>query len=109
MADWFVFQYDLYPNDFDPDAFGIMLVPVYDASKCIIYRDALSSTNNGLRRVESKWGVDPDIVQYDMLLHIHQPSRDGRPPLHSPATVQTIHWIPSHHSLIFYNTTSIQF
>lgn len=107
MADWFVYQKDLYPHEFDPDAFGVMLVPVYDSAHSIIYRDAPTSNNNGLRRVESKWGVDTDIVQYDVLLHGQQPLRDGLPPLHSPSTImQTIQWTPSQHSFAFYNTTN---
>ena len=107
MADWFVYQRDLYPHEFDPDAFGITLVPVYDNNHSVIYRDAQAPINNGLRRVESKWGVDPNIVHYDMLMHMHaQVSCDGRPPLHSPSTlIQTTQWIPSQHSFMFYNTT----
>jgi hypothetical protein len=93
MAEWFVYQYDVFPTEMDPDVMGIMLVPVYDASGDIIYRDC-DVANNCVRRIQSKWGIDPDIKQYDIVVRAkpqqqqHVPraaAGAGLPPLHSSA------------------------
>jgi hypothetical protein len=100
MVEWFVYQYDVFPDEMDPDAMGIMLVPMYDAIGDIIYRDAADVANNCVRRIQSKWGIDPDIKQYDIVVRAKpQPQQQqqqqhvpragaGLPPLHSSASSQ---------------------
>lgn len=120
MADWFVYQRDLYPNDLDPDSLGIALLPVYDACKNVLYRDGTDVCNNGLRRVQSYWGVDPNIVQFDIFAQVQtsadtvmQSSRTGLPPLHTSTsslqpshTVHALHWFPAQHQFQFANTAN---
>lgn len=118
MTDWFVYQQDLYPNDLDPDSLGIALLPMYDASKNVLYRDGTDTCNNGLRRVQSYWGIDPNIVQYEIFFTqvqittdgSMQSSRMGLPPLHTSTsstppshTVHALHWFPSQHQFQFVN------
>lgn len=106
MTDWFVYQHDLYVNDFDPNSLGLSLQPQYDACKNVIYRDDRTN-NNGLRRVQSYWGVDPLIVQLDIVLQIQARPRNGLPPLHSRSQIaQTTHWTPAHQQFHFTNTGS---
>lgn len=106
MADWFVSQCDIFANELDPDALGVMLIPVYDVNRNIVYRETENFTHNGIRRVQSKWGVDPDIKQYDFVIQtpVHS-SRKGLPPLHTSTsmTTQTYKWFPTHHQLNFTN------
>ena len=106
MADWFVYQQDLYPNDLDPDSLGVSLLPVFDSSKHVVYRDG--SSYNGLRRVKSYWGVDRDVVQFDMFVHSTHIPRAGLPPLHSSPSMVThiVHWLPQQHQFQFANSTN---
>jgi len=108
MSDWFVYQQDLYPNDLDPDSLGIALLPVHDACKNVLYRDGTDVRNNGLRRVQSYWGVDPNIVQFDIFAQAMQSSRIGLPPLHptSSSTSSQLHWFPAQHQFQFVNTAN---
>ena len=69
MADWFVYQRDIYPNDMDPDTLGMMIVPDYDTQGQVVYRDPEGTNMNGLRRVCTKWGIDPHFIQYDLVVH----------------------------------------
>ena len=68
MADWFVYQYDIFPNDFDPDTLGIMLIPQFDLHHRILYKDAPDICNHGLRRVQTIWGFDKNIQHMDFVL-----------------------------------------
>ena len=97
MADWFVYQQDLYVNDLDADSLGVTLLPYYDCANKVEYIDEASVSNNGLRRVRSYWGVDRDTVQLD--IHLQSP-----PTQHSHAHLtQTIHWYPRKHHFQFTN------
>lgn len=117
MMDWFVYQRDLYPNDLDPDSLGVALLPMYDACKNVLYRDGTDACNNGLRRVQSYWGIDPNIIQFDIFVQVQispktviQSSRSELPPLHTSTsslqpsyTAQALHWFPSQHQFKFVN------
>ena len=111
MADWFVCQYDVFANDLDPDALGVMLTPVYDANHNIIYTENDQTGTSCIRRVKSIWRVDLDIKQYDFVIQssMHA-SRQGLrlPPLHAStsSTTQYAHWFPTHNQLQFSNTTN---
>lgn len=106
MADWFVYQRDLYPNELDPDNLGISLLPLYDSANRVRYRDDGQASYNGLRRVHSYWGVDREIVQFDLYIErpAVAPTRHGVPPLSSPSlTAQTVQWFPQEHQFQFTN------
>lgn len=118
MADWFVCQYDVFSNELDPDALGVMLTPMYDANHNIMYcehehqnHQNQNYRHNGIRRVKSRWGVDPDIKQYDIIVEtlVQHKSQHGLPPLHSSTTslaTQTYEWIPTHQQLHFMNSAN---
>lgn len=93
MTDWFVYQRDLYVNELDPNSLGLSLQPLYDTNHNIIYRDGCKNTN-GLRRVKSYWGVDPLIVQFDIVIQNHMTQM-----------TKTIQWRLSEHQFQFGNTT----
>ena len=104
MAEWFIYQYDIYPNDMDPDSLGIMLVPVYDNSRNLIYSDSGSVMHNNIRRVQSTWGVNPDIKQMDFVIHrLPRTIHMGTPPLYSSSTVLTPQWFPTHEQYQYRN------
>ena len=93
MPDWFVYQRDVFPSTMDPDALGTMLVPEYDThNNNVVYRDPDTPAMNGLRRVKSYWGVDPNIVQYDIVVH------GG-----ATGEVLTVHWFPRTERFAFKN------
>ena len=97
MADWFVYQQDLYVDDLDADSLGVTLLPFYDGANKVQYTDDASVSNNGLRRVRSYWGVDRDTVQLD--IHLQSiPTQHA----HSHLT-QTLHWYPRKHHFQFTN------
>lgn len=102
MTDWFVYQHDLYVNDLDPNSLGLSLQPKYDACKNIMYRD--SSNTNGLRRVQSYWGIDPLITQFDIVIQLQLHPSNGIPLQNSSHATQCISWIPAHQELNFVNT-----
>ena len=80
----------------DPDALGTMLVPEYDTrNNNVVYRDPDTPEMNGLRRVKSYWGVDPNIVQYDIVVHTSIPDSVG--------DVLTVHWFPRTERFAFKN------
>ena len=118
MADWFVYQRDVYPNDMDPDALGTMLVPDYDAQGQIVYCDAATSAMNGVRRVRTRWGLNPHMVQYDLVVHATTPQNTpaGTPVVHGhaatphsntqPPTVQTVQWWPKKEVFRFVDMSS---
>lgn len=95
MPDWFVYQRDVFPRAMDPDALGTMLVPEYDTHNNVVYRDKDTPEMNGLRRVKTYWGVDPHIVQYDIVVHAST--------AHSQGEVLTVHWFPRTERFAFKN------
>lgn len=109
MADWFVYQRDVYPNEMDPDTLGMMLVPDYDAHGQVVYCDAATPSMRGVRRVRTRWGLNPHLVQYDLVIHTTQmgaavntgtTSTTASPPSSHP-TVQTVSWWPKKEAFRF--------
>lgn len=81
----------------DPDVLGITLVPDYDTSGQVIYRDADQPDMHAIRRVRTHWGVDPRVTKYDLVVQIPtmvSPMPGIAPPPPKPPTVQTIQWLP---------------
>lgn len=122
MSGWFVYQRDVFPPAMDPDTLGAKLVPEYDHKQNLIYLDSDGPEHNGLRRVQSRWGVDPDIVQMDIVMHRewsdtpqHTPhgpalrssrlSRSVRPSMHTSmrSSMETLVWTPSKEYICFTN------
>lgn len=122
MSGWFVYQRDVFPPAMDPDTLGAKLVPEYDHKQNLIYLDSDGPEHNGLRRVQSRWGVDPDIVQMDIVMHRewsdthqHTPhgptlrssrlSRSVRPSMHTSmrSSMETLVWAPSKEYICFTN------
>ena len=121
MSGWFVYQRDVFPPAMDPDTLGAKLVPEYDHQRNLIYIDSDGPEHSGLRRIQSRWGVDPDIVQMDIVLyrewpdthHQHSPlhtSGNVRPPMHTStrapsmsSSLETLVWTPSKEYMCFTN------
>ena len=122
MSGWFVYQRDVFPSAMDPDTLGAKLVPEYDPEHNLIYLDSDGPEHNGLRRIQSRWGVDPDIVQMDIVMHRewsdtpqHTPhgtalrssrlSRSVRPSMHTStrSSMETLVWTPSKEYICFTN------
>lgn len=105
MADWFVYQRDVYPNDMDPDTLGMMIVPDYDAQGQVVYRDPEGTNMNGLRRVCTKWGIDPHFIQYDLV--VHSVMNNGQVlSTSNPPNVQTMKWCPKKEQFRFLNLSN---
>lgn len=122
MSGWFVYQRDVFPPAMDPDTLGAKLVPEYDHKQNLIYLDNDGPEHNGLRRIRSRWGVDPDIVQMDIVMHrewsdtpLHTPhgpalrssrlSRSVRSSTHQSmrSSMETLVWTPSKEYICFTN------
>ena len=114
MADWFVYQRDVYPNDIDPDTLGTMLVPEYDVHGQVVYCDAAAPTMHGVRRVRTRWGINPHLVQYDLVVHaiqgptVNNGSASTAVSSSSPPQpiVQTVHWWPKKEAFRFFDLSS---
>lgn len=94
MADWFVYQRDVFPNGMDPDTLGAMLVPDYDTQGNVVYRDLGGGDAHGVRRVRTKWGICPRLVQYDLVVHACDPSTQA-------LRVHTVQWWPRNEAFHF--------
>lgn len=118
MADWFVYQRDVYPNSMDPDILGTMLVPDYDAHGNVVYCDPNTPTMNGVRRIRTRWALNPHIVQYDLVVHMSQPTNNVTthsnniyvtPPRHSissQSNIHTVQWWPKKEAFRFINLSN---
>ena len=114
MADWFVYQRDVYPNEMDPDALGTMLVPDYDAQGQVVYSDAATPGTNGVRRVRTHWGLNPHLVQYDLVVHTttggagatNAVATSATTPPPAQPTVQTVQWWPKKEAFRFVDLSS---
>jgi len=98
MAGWFVFQRDLYPQELSPDTLGVSLVPVYDSTNRLKYRDPPANDLCGLRRVCAQWGVERDVVHYDIVV---RPPANGSMSHVDPPTKGMLTWYPREEAIRF--------
>ncbi len=111
MSGWFVYQRDVFPSAMDPDTLGAKLVPEYDPEHNLIYLDSDGPEHNGLRRIQSRWGVDPDIVQMDIVMHrewsdtrqTQSLRSSGSVCLSNRSSLETLVWRPSKEYMCFTN------